>query len=175
MFTIPSCRLGVFEFFFRYTDRFKVENSKNIREFLIICVLDIERVKLIKKSFSELMHILWINTLHSFTAYQVTLQVSSLLEICIASWTAERLEECMDIVDVTNMTNIWYELNILLVLFDASSCKFPNHCAVNKVDVIYENIDTYYIFHRWIIIDANSLELRKVGVCTVNKKEIEIL
>ena len=47
----------------------------------------------------------------------------------------------MNVVYVTNMTIILYQLNILLVLFDASSCKLPNHCAVNKVDVIYENID----------------------------------
>ena len=99
MFTNPSCRLGVFEFFFRYTDRLKFENSYLIKEFLIICVLDIEQVKLIKKHFSELIHIRWIYMLHSFTAsVQVTLQVSSSLEICIANWTAESLEECMDIV-----------------------------------------------------------------------------
>ena len=85
--------------------------------------------------------------LHMFTTSdQVTLQVSSLLKICIASWTAESLEECMDIVYVTNMTFISYQLNILLRLFDASSCKFPNHCAVKKVDVVYENVDTHYIF-----------------------------
>ena len=82
--------------------------------------------------------------LHTFTASnQVTLEVSSLLEICIASWTVESLEECMDIVFLTtNVTIIAYQLNTFLVLFDASSCKFPNNCTVNKVDVIYENIDT---------------------------------
>ena len=79
----------------------------------------------------------------------------------------------MDIVYVTNMAIISYQLNILLVLFDASSCKFPNHRTVNKVDVIYENIDTHYIFHRWNINHANSLELSRVKVSTVNKKEIE--
>ena len=43
--------------------------------------------------------------LHSFAASdQVTFQVSSLLEICIAGWTAESLEECTDIVYVTKMT-----------------------------------------------------------------------
>ena len=87
--------------------------------------------------------------LHTFTASdQMTLQVSSLLKICIANWTAESLEEGIDIVYVTNMTIISYQLNIFLVLFDASSCKFPNHFTVNKVDVVYENIDTHYIFHR---------------------------
>ena len=112
--------------------------------------------------------------LHSFSASdQVTLQVSSLLEIFIASWAAESLEECIDIVYVTNMTIISYPQNILLVLFYASSCKLPNHCAVKKVDVIYEIIDAYYIFHRWNIIHANSLELWRVRVCTVNKKKIE--
>ena len=127
---------------------------------MIICVLDIERFKLIKKRFSELLHILWIYVLHSFTASdQVTLRVSSLLEIGIASWTAESLEECMDIVYVTNMAIISYKLIILLLLFDSSSCKFPNHCAVNKIVVKYENIDTNYIFRRWNIIHVNSLEL----------------
>ena len=126
---------------------------------MIICVLDIKRVKLIKKRFSEMIHILWVYMLHTFTASdQMTLQVSSLLKLCIASWTAESLEECIDIVYVTNMTFISYQLNILLILFDASSCKFPNHCAVNNVDVVYENIDTHYIFHRWNIIHASSLK-----------------
>ena len=98
--------------------------------------------------------------LHSFTASnQVTLHVSSLLEKCIESWTAESLEECMDIVYLTIMTITSYQLDVLLVLFDISLCKFPNHCAVNKIDVIYEKIDTYYIFHRWNIIHANFLEL----------------
>ena len=79
--------------------------------------------------------------LHKFiSSNQVTLQVSSPLEICVASWTAESLEECMDIVYVTNMTIILYQLNTFLVLFDASLCKFPNHCAVNNVDVIYKNL-----------------------------------
>ena len=133
MFTNPTCRLGGFEFFFRYTDIFKVENSYIIKEFVIICVLDIERVKLIKKRFSELIHILWKYMLHSFTASdQMTLQVFSLSEVCIASWTAEELEQCMDVVYVTNVTIIWYQLNVLLVIFDAWSCKFPNHCAVKK-------------------------------------------
>ena len=69
---------------------------------------------------------LWIYMLHTFTASdQVTLQVSRLLEICIASWTAESFEECMDNVYVTNVTIILYQLNTFLVLFDASSCKFP--------------------------------------------------
>ena len=159
MFTNPSCCLNVFEFFFRYTHRFKVENTLIIKEFLITCVLDIEVVNLIKKRFSELIHILWLYMLHSFTASdQVTLQVSGLLEIFIASWTAEGLEKCMDVVYVTNITIILYQLGVLLVLFDASSCKLPNHCAVSKVDVLYENIDTYYIFHRWNTIHANSLE-----------------
>ena len=123
-----------------------------------------------------MLHILWIYMLHTFTAFdQVTLQVSSLLKISITSWTAESLEECIDIVYVTNMTIISYQLNILLILFDASSCKFPNHCTVNKVDVVYENIDTHYIFDRWNIIHANSLKFWRVRICTVNKKEIEWL
>ena len=59
---------------------------------------------------------------HSFTASdQVTLQVSNPLETWIASWTAEGFDECMDIVNVTEMTIISHQLNILLVLFDASS------------------------------------------------------
>ena len=110
--------------FFR---KHRVENSDIIKEFLIICVLDIERVKFLKKRFSELIRILRIYMLHSFTASdQVMLQFSSLLEICIAGCTAESHEERMDIVYVTNMTIISYQLNILLVLFHASSCKFPN-------------------------------------------------
>ena len=112
--------------------------------------------------------------LHTFNASdQVTLQVSSLLEICIASWTAESLEECMDIVYVTNVTIISYQLDIFPVLFDASSCRFPNHCTVIKVDVVYENIDTHYIFQRWNIIHANSLKFWRVRICTVNKEGIE--
>ena len=112
-----------------------------------------------KKGFLELTHILWIYMLHSFTASdQVTLQVSSLLEIRIASWKAESFEECMDVVYATNMTIKLYQLNILLLLFDAPSCKLHNHRSFNKIDVLYENIDTYYIFHRWNIIQANSLE-----------------
>ena len=103
----------------------------------------------------------------------MTLQVSSLLKICIASWTAQSLEEGMDIVYVTNVTIISYQLNTFLELFDASSYKFPNHCTVNKIDVIYEIIDTHYIFHRWNIIHANSLKFWKVRICTVNKKGIE--
>ena len=56
--------------------------------------------------------------LHTFTASdQVTLQVSILLELCIASWKAESLEECMDIVYVTFVTIIMYQLNSFLVLF----------------------------------------------------------
>ena len=103
---------------------------------------------IIKKRFWELIRNRCIYVLHSFIpSDQVTLQVANLLEICIASWTAERLEECMDVVYVTNMTNISYQLNILLVFFDASSFKLAKHCAVNKVDVIYENIDTYYIYY----------------------------
>ena len=86
--------------------------------------MDIERVKLIKKRFSELMHILWMYMLHSFTAsQQATLQVSSLLEIGIAVWTAKSLEVCMDIIYVTIMTVISYQLHSLLILFDASLCK----------------------------------------------------
>ena len=85
--------------------------------------------------------------LHSFTAPdQVALEFSNLLELCIASWTVESLEECIDIVYVTNMTSISYQLDLLLILFIASSCKFPNQCTVNKVDVVYENIDTHYVF-----------------------------
>ena len=123
---------------------------------MIIFVLDIERVKFTKKRFSELLRNFWIYMLHSFSASdQVTLQVSSLSEICVTGLTAESLEECTDIVYVTNMTFISYQLNILLLLFETSSSKFPNHCTVNKVDVIYKNIDTYYIFHRWNIIHAN--------------------
>ena len=111
--------------------------------------------------------------LHTFTASdQMTLQVSSLLKICIAIWTAESLEEGIDIVNVTNMTIISYQLNILLLLFDASSCKFSNPCAVNKVDVVYENIDTHYIFHRWNIIHANFLNFCGVRICTFNKKRL---
>ena len=84
--------------------------------------------------------------LHTFTASdQRTLHVSSLLKICITSWTAESLEECKDIVNVTNVTFILYQLDTFLVVFDASSCKFPNHCTVNNVDIAYENIDTHYI------------------------------
>ena len=75
--------------------------------------------------------------LHSFTASdQVTLRVSSFFEICTGSWTAESFEECIDNFYETNMTIVLYELNILLVLFGTSSCKFPNHCAVNKIDVL---------------------------------------
>ena len=56
--------------------------------------------------------------LHSFTASdQVTLQVSRLLELCIASWTAESFEECMDFVYVTNMTIISYQLSIFSYFF----------------------------------------------------------
>ena len=88
----------------------------------------------------------------------MTLQVSSLLEICAAGWTAKSLEECMDIVYVTNLTALSFQLNILLVLFEASSCEFSNHCTVNKAGVIYEKIDTYYNFHRWILIHANFEE-----------------
>ena len=111
--------------------------SKIIKEFLIIRVLVIEGVKLIKNRFAQLIHSL-LFMLHSFTAIdQVTLQVSNLLERCIASWSAESLEECMDKVYLTNMTILTYEVNIFLILFDASSCKFANHCVVNKVDVIY--------------------------------------
>ena len=160
MFTNRRCRLGFFEFFFRYTDRLKVENNQIVKKFLIISVLNIERVKPIEKRFSKLIRILWIYMLHSFEASdQMTLQVSRLLEICIASWTAESPEDCMGIVYVTNMTIISYQLKILLVHFDTSSGKFPNHCAVNKIDVIYEKIDTYYVFRRWNIIHANFLEL----------------
>ena len=90
-----------------------------------MCVLDIELVKLIKKRFSELIHNLRIYMLHLFTASeQVTPQVSSLLELCIASWTAKSLEECMDVVCVTNMTFVSYQLNIFsyfLILRRASS------------------------------------------------------
>ena len=173
MFINPICRLGVFEFIFRYTDRFKVENSYLFKGFLIICILDIERVKLIKKRFSELIHLLWIYMLHTLTASeQMTLQVSCILKICIANWTAESLEESLDIVYVTIMTIISYQLNILLILFDASSCKFPNHCAVIEVDVVYENTDTHYMFHRWNIIHAKSLKFWRVRICTVNKKKI---
>ena len=116
----------------------------------------------------------YIYMLHWFTASdQVTLQVSSLLKYVSQVGQRKSLEKCMDIVYVTNMTIISYQQNIVLVLFDSSSCNFPNHCTVNKVDVIYEKIDTYYIFHRWNIIHANSLELWRVRVSTVSKKEIE--
>ena len=159
MLTNPNCPLWVFEFFFRYTDRFEVENSKIIKEFLIFCLLDIERLKLINRRFLELIHNLCIYMLHPVTASdQVTLQVSCLLEICIGNRLAESLEECMDVVYVTHMTTILCQLNFPPALFDASSCKLPNHCAVNKVDVIYENLDTYYSFHRAKILHANSLE-----------------
>ena len=53
--------------------------------------------------------------LHSFsTSDQVTLQVFSLLEICISGWTVESVEESMDFVYVPNMTIISYQLNILV-------------------------------------------------------------
>ena len=136
----------------------------------------IEWDKLIKKHLSELIRILRIYMLHSFTASdQVTLQVTSLLDKFIASRTVKSLEECTDIVYVTNMTTLLYQLNILLVLLKALSCKFPKHCAVSKFDVIFEIIDTYYLFHRWNINLANSLELGKVRVCSVDKKEMEYL
>ena len=80
--------------------------------------------------------------LHSFAASgQVTLQVSNFLESCIACWTAERLEGCMESVYVPDLTILSIQLNILFVHFDTSSCKFPNLCAVKKIDVVYENID----------------------------------
>ena len=64
--------------------------------------------------------------LHSFTASdEATLQVSSLLEICVACSTAESFKECTDIVYETNETIISYQVNTFLVFFDALSCNSP--------------------------------------------------
>ena len=53
--------------FLNFSSAIRVDSiSKTARliEFLIICVLEIERVKLMKKRFSELIHVLWIYMLH---------------------------------------------------------------------------------------------------------------
>ena len=119
----------------------QIDSNRIIKEFLIICALDIERIKLIKIRSSEFIHVFWIYMLHSFTASdRLMLQVSSLSEICIASWTTKSVEECIDVVYSTIVTVISQQLNTLLVLFDASSCKCPNHCAVIKVDRSMSNM-----------------------------------
>ena len=76
-----------------------------LEQFLLIPIWDVEGIQLFKKRFSQLVNILWVNMFTAITtSNQTSFQIPRLREKFVTRSTPEGFEQCVDVVDVSEVT-----------------------------------------------------------------------
>ena len=75
----PRCSFSLLLRVFLDTNGFKVKYCQVIKQFLLVFIWDTECIQLLKKRFSQLVNILWVNMCNTITTTnQMTFQIPRL-------------------------------------------------------------------------------------------------
>ena len=84
------------------TDQFKIECCYFFEKFLLICVLDTERVQIVKESFTDLIYVPRIDIFYSFAASGLTsLQIECSAVEIVTIRATKRLKDCINVARLT--------------------------------------------------------------------------
>ena len=131
----------------------------SFEEFLLFHILNIERVQLIKESFSGSIYVPGKNIFRSFTAFSwMSFQNRCSVKESVKLSAEKELEDCISVAHVTLSNIVCRQSNSTLVFLRTPSIEFTHNFSLYNIKIVEKNFEFYQLLN-WNIVIVGSLEL----------------